>query len=60
MNRKIEFESMAPSAKSRALGTIWGACVGDALGGPVQFAEKGSFKPVTGLRYVEPFHKPAG
>ncbi|RJE23302.1 ADP-ribosylglycohydrolase [Aspergillus sclerotialis] len=46
--------------KSRALGCIWGNCTGDALGGPVQFKPKGQFKPVTGLRTVEPFGQPAG
>lgn len=48
------------SAKSRALGCIWGNCIGDALGGPVQFKPKGQFAPVTGLRFVEPFGQPAG
>ena len=32
------------SMKSRALGAIWGTCVGDALGGPVQFNDPGTFK----------------
>lgn len=45
---------------SRALGAIWGSCVGDALGGPIQFMHVGEFKPVTGLRYVQPFQQPAG
>ncbi|PGH27714.1 hypothetical protein AJ80_00501 [Polytolypa hystricis UAMH7299] len=49
-----------PSTKSRALGTIWGACVGDALGGPIQFMKKGRFKLLTGMEYVKPFRKPAG
>jgi ADP-ribosylglycohydrolase len=51
---------MALSLKSRALGAIWGTCVADALGGPVQFKEKGSFKLITDLEYVYPFDQPAG
>ncbi|KAH8705623.1 ADP-ribosylglycohydrolase family protein [Talaromyces proteolyticus] len=49
-----------PTLSSRALGTINGACVGDALGGPVQFMRPGSFAPITGLEYVKPFRQPAG
>ncbi|KXG53013.1 ADP-ribosylation/Crystallin J1 [Penicillium griseofulvum] len=51
---------MSPSLKSRAKGAIWGVCVADALGGPVQFRDAGTFKPITTLRYVEPFSQPAG
>ncbi|KAF9888230.1 hypothetical protein FE257_009225 [Aspergillus nanangensis] len=51
---------MAEFARSRALGSIWGVCVGDALGGPVQFSEPNTFTPITTLRFVQPFHKPAG
>ncbi|CAG8154124.1 unnamed protein product [Penicillium nalgiovense] len=51
---------MSPSLKSRAQGAIWGVCVADALGGPVQFKDPGTFKPVTCLRKVAPFDQPAG
>ncbi|KAE8371305.1 ADP-ribosylation/Crystallin J1 [Aspergillus bertholletiae] len=51
---------MSPSLTSRSLGAIWGVCVGDALGGPVQFMDPGSFKPITGLEFVQPFQQPAG
>ncbi|GMF73618.1 unnamed protein product [Aspergillus oryzae] len=51
---------MPPSLTSRALGSIWGVCVGDALGGPVQFMDPGAFEPITGLEYVQPFQQPAG
>ncbi|KAJ5376038.1 hypothetical protein N7509_012924 [Penicillium cosmopolitanum] len=51
---------MELSLKSRALGAIWGTCVADALGGPVQFKEKGSFKLISDLEYVYPFDQPAG
>ncbi|KAJ5537584.1 hypothetical protein N7494_007063 [Penicillium frequentans] len=46
--------------KSRVLGSIWGNCVADALGGPVQFMKKGTFAPITDLEYVRPFQQPAG
>lgn len=46
--------------KSRVLGSIWGNCVADALGGPVQFMKKGSFAPITDMEFVRPFHQPAG
>ncbi|KAJ5972103.1 ADP-ribosylation/Crystallin J1 [Penicillium vulpinum] len=51
---------MTPSLKSRVQGAIWGVCVGDALGGPVQFKDPGTFQPVKYLRYVAPFDQPAG
>lgn len=51
---------MTPSLKSRAQGAIWGACVGDALGGPVQFADFGSFEEVKDLLPVYPFNMPSG
>ncbi|KGO64533.1 ADP-ribosylation/Crystallin J1 [Penicillium italicum] len=51
---------MSTSLKSRAKGAIWGVCVADALGGPVQFRHAGTFEPVTGLRFVAPFKQPAG
>ncbi|KAL4895110.1 ADP-ribosylation/Crystallin J1 [Aspergillus ambiguus] len=51
---------MVPSVRSRVRGSIWGVCVADALGGPVQFKEPHTLVPVTGLRFVEPFKQPAG
>lgn len=44
----------------RIAGSIYGVLVCDALGGPVQFKDPGKFKPVTDLRAVTPFDKPAG
>lgn len=51
---------MPMSMKSRALGAIWGTCVGDALGGPVQFNDPGTFKLIKDLEHVYPFDEPAG
>ncbi|KAJ5762173.1 uncharacterized protein N7511_005555 [Penicillium nucicola] len=51
---------MSVSLESRAKGAIWGVCVADALGGPVQFEDPKTFEPITGLRYVAPFDQPAG
>lgn len=48
------------SLQSRVLGSIWGNCVADALGGPVQFMKKGSFAPITDMEFVRPFQQPAG
>lgn len=49
-----------PSTHSRALGAIWGTCVGDALGGPIQFRNPGTFQPITELEFVKPFKQPSG
>lgn len=51
---------MSLSLYSRARGAIWGTCVGDALGGPVQGKKPGTFNRITDLQYIEPFKKPAG
>ncbi|KAJ5700422.1 hypothetical protein N7536_003435 [Penicillium majusculum] len=51
---------MSSSLQSRAKGAIWGVCVADALGGPVQFRDPGTFEPITCLRFVAPFKQPAG
>ncbi|KAJ5297728.1 hypothetical protein PENANT_c012G07778 [Penicillium antarcticum] len=51
---------MSVSLKSRTEGAIWGVCVADALGGPVQFKDPKTFEPITGLRFVAPFKQPAG
>lgn len=53
--------STAPlTPASRTEGAILGVCVADALGGPVQFSKPGDFKPITDLRFVKPFGRPAG
>lgn len=36
-------------SRSRALGALVGLAVGDALGAPVEFCERGSFTPVTAM-----------
>ena len=51
---------MAITTKSRALGAIWGTCVADALGGPVQFKEPSTFPRITDLAYIANRKKPAG
>jgi hypothetical protein len=51
---------MSLSLKSRAQGAIWGVCVADALGGPVQFQDPGTFEPIRGLNFVAPYEQPAG
>lgn len=51
---------MAPSARSRALGAIWGTCIGDALGGPIQFQKPGTFDQIKELEFVKPFNQPSG
>jgi ADP-ribosylglycohydrolase len=45
---------------SRIRGAVVGVCVADALGGPVQFQQRGTFPPVEDLRRIEHFDKPAG
>lgn len=44
----------------RIKGGIVGVCVADALGGPAQFKNRGTFPPVTGFRYNSNFDMPAG
>ncbi|KAJ5469283.1 hypothetical protein N7539_008901 [Penicillium diatomitis] len=51
---------MPRTTYDRALGAIWGVCIGDALGGPVQFSNPGTFKPITDLEFVRPFKQPSG
>lgn len=51
---------MDQTTKSRALGAIWGTCVADALGGPVQFKKPNTFPPVTGLAPITKYRKEAG
>ncbi|KAJ5931102.1 hypothetical protein N7466_006595 [Penicillium verhagenii] len=40
--------------ESRVKGAIWGNCVADALGGPVQFLTPGTFSPITDMELVNP------
>jgi ADP-ribosyl-[dinitrogen reductase] hydrolase len=42
--------------KSRYLGSMLGLAVGDALGAPVEFKERGSFPPVTAMQAGGPFN----
>ena len=51
---------MSLSLISRVQGAIWGVCVADALGGPVQFKDPGTFEPIKDLRFVAPYQQPAG
>ena len=53
-------ETIMPTLASRAKGAIWGVCIADALGGPVQFKKPGTFTPIAGLCHVSPFDEPAG
>ncbi|KAL8790791.1 MAG: hypothetical protein Q9213_000415 [Squamulea squamosa] len=41
-------------------GSLYGVAVCDALGGPVEFCRRGTFIPVTGLRYNPNFDLPPG
>jgi ADP-ribosylglycohydrolase len=44
----------------RFAGAILGLAIGDALGAPVEFKPRGSFRPVTGMRGGGPFGLEAG
>lgn len=46
--------------KNKSLGSFLGLAIGDALGAPVEFSPKGTFKPVTKYRAGGPFNLPAG
>lgn len=48
--------------RERLLGGLWGAVVGDALGVPVEFQERGTLqrKPVVGMRGYGTHHQPPG
>ncbi|KAL8677999.1 MAG: hypothetical protein Q9186_005629 [Xanthomendoza sp. 1 TL-2023] len=43
------------STASRIRGSIYGVAVCDALGAPVEFSSRGTFRPVTGFRYNSNF-----
>ena len=46
--------------KDKAIGSIIGCAIGDALGAPVEFKARGSFEPVNGYRSGGKFNLPAG
>ena len=48
------------TTSSRIRGSLYGVAVADALGGPVEFCRRGSFKPVTGYRYNNNFNLAPG
>ena len=50
----------APSFTSRIRGSLFGVAVADALGGPVEFRQRGTFPPVTSFRYNSHFDLPPG
>ncbi|KAL8849031.1 MAG: hypothetical protein Q9221_005992 [Calogaya cf. arnoldii] len=48
------------SVADRVRGSLYGVAVCDALGAPVEFCWRGSFKPVTAMRYNPQFDLPPG
>ena len=46
--------------QNRAIGSMLGLAVGDALGAPVEFCRRDSFEPVSGMRSGGYFKLPAG
>jgi ADP-ribosyl-[dinitrogen reductase] hydrolase len=44
----------------RAKGCFIGLAIGDALGAPVEFSDRGTFKPVTNYQDGGPFNLKAG
>ncbi|KAL8692890.1 MAG: hypothetical protein Q9218_002183 [Villophora microphyllina] len=48
------------STASRIRGSLYGVAICDALGGPIEFCWRGTFPPVTGLRYNSNFDLPPG
>jgi ADP-ribosyl-[dinitrogen reductase] hydrolase len=49
-----------PATQNRAIGSMLGLAVGDALGAPVEFSRRDSFEPVSGMRSGGYFKLPAG
>ncbi|KAI4252402.1 MAG: hypothetical protein LQ352_004312 [Teloschistes flavicans] len=49
-----------PSTASRIRGSFYGVAICDALGGPVEFCQRGTFPPVTDLLYNANFDLPPG
>jgi ADP-ribosylglycohydrolase len=58
----LSSSSNSLSLKSRILGGLWGAVVGDALGVPVEFESRDEVrsKPVVGMRGYGSHHQPPG
>jgi ADP-ribosylglycohydrolase len=50
----------SPTIQSRIKGSIYGVAVVDALGGPVEFHERGTFDEVTEFRHNDTFDVPPG
>ncbi|KAI4114364.1 MAG: hypothetical protein LQ345_004834 [Seirophora villosa] len=48
------------SAASRIRGSIYGVAICDALGSPAEFCRRGTFPPITDLRYSHNFNLPPG
>lgn len=46
----VNFSSESPGRRDRYRGALYGLAIGDALGGPVEFRERGEFSPVTCYR----------
>lgn len=44
----------------RIFGSLYGLAIGDALGAPIEFEPRGSFKPVTGFRSGGSYYLNAG
>ena len=50
----------SPADRDRAIGSLVGLAVGDALGTSVEFATRGTFAPITEFRGGGPFHLKPG
>ncbi|KAG8530032.1 uncharacterized protein KY384_005514 [Bacidia gigantensis] len=53
-------QAQNPSLASRIRGCLYGIACVDALGAPVEFKRRGSFPPVTKMRYIAHFDLPPG
>ncbi|KAL8994089.1 MAG: hypothetical protein Q9169_005845 [Polycauliona sp. 2 TL-2023] len=59
-SERLSSMAASPSAADRVRGSLYGVAVCDALGGPVEFCWRGSFDPVTTMRYNSTFDLPPG